>query len=206
MAKKKHVIIEERTKALEAWGDSEAVDLGVNKIEYNDKKIGIIAGGIAYQYAKEALGDKASYLKIGCLYPLPEKIIRDFAAECEKVYVIEELDPYIEDHCRKLGINVIGKEQFTLLGEYSQSMIKKVILGEENAYLKADINVPARPPVLCAGCTAQRSVLCSQEAQSQCQRRYRLLHARLNGSSRHDGHLHLHRAHPYYTLPRDEQS
>ena len=152
MAKKKHVIVEERTKALEAWGDSEAVDLGVNKIEYNDKKIGIIAGGIAYQYAKEALGDKASYLKIGCLYPLPEKIIRDFAAECEKVYVIEELDPYIEDHCRKLGINVIGKEQFTLLGEYSQSMIKKVILGEENAYLKADINVPARPPVLCAGC------------------------------------------------------
>ncbi|MDY4701279.1 MAG: indolepyruvate ferredoxin oxidoreductase subunit alpha, partial [Oscillospiraceae bacterium] len=152
MAKKKHVIVEERTKALEAWGDSEAVDLGVNKIEYNDKKIGIIAGGIAYQYAKEALGDKASYLKIGCLYPLPEKIIRDFAAECEKVYVIEELDSYIEDHCRKLGINVIGKEQFTLLGEYSQSMIKKVILGEENAYLKADINVPARPPVLCAGC------------------------------------------------------
>ena len=128
MAKKKHVIVEERTKALEAWGDSEAVDLGVNKIKYNDKKIGIIAGGIAYQYAKEALGDKASYLKIGCLYPLPEKIIRDFAAECEKVYVIEELDPYIEDHCRKLGINVIGKEQFTLLGEYSQSMIKKVIL------------------------------------------------------------------------------
>ena len=152
MAKKKHVIVEERTKALEAWGDSEAVDLGVNKIKYNDKKIGIIAGGIAYQYAKEALGDKASYLKIGCLYPLPEKIIRDFAAECEKVYVIEELDPYIEDHCRKLGINVIGKEQFTLLGEYSQSMIKKVILDEENAYLKADINVPARPPVLCAGC------------------------------------------------------
>ena len=101
MAKKKHVIVEERTKALEAWGDSEAVDLGVNKIEYNDKKIGIIAGGIA---------------------------------------------------CRKLGINVIGKEQFKLLGEYSQSMIKKVILGEENAYLKADINVPARPPVLCAGC------------------------------------------------------
>ena len=128
MAKKKHVIVEERTKALKAWGDSEAVDLGVNKIEYNDKKIGIIAGGIAYQYAKEALGDKASYLKIGCLYPLPEKIIRDFAAECEKVYVIEELDSYIEDHCRKLGINIIGKEQFTLLGEYSQSMIKKVIL------------------------------------------------------------------------------
>ena len=88
MAKKKHVIVEERTKPLEAWGDSEAVDLGVNKIEYNDKKIGIIAGGIAYQYAKEALGDKASYLKIGCLYPLPEKIIRDFAAECEKVYVL----------------------------------------------------------------------------------------------------------------------
>lgn len=152
MAKKKHVIVEERTKALAAWGESEAIGLGVNKIEYNDKKIGIITGGIAYQYAKEALGDKASYLKLGCLYPLPEKLLRDFAAECEKVYVIEELDPYIEDHCRKLGINVIGKEQFTLLGEYSQSMIKKVILGEENSYLKADIDVPARPPVLCAGC------------------------------------------------------
>ncbi|MBQ7046999.1 MAG: indolepyruvate ferredoxin oxidoreductase subunit alpha [Oscillospiraceae bacterium] len=152
MAKKKHVIVEDRIKAQIEWGDSEAVDLGINKIEYNDKKIGIIASGIAYQYAKEALGNQASYLKLGCIYPLPEKIINDFAAQCETVYVIEELDPYIEEHCRQLDIKVIGKEKFTLLGEYSQSLIAKVILGEEKPCLKADIDVPARPPVLCSGC------------------------------------------------------
>lgn len=152
MAKKKHVIVEDRIRALTAWGDEDAIEIGINRVEYNDKKIGVISSGIAYQYAKEALGDKASYLKLGCIYPLPEKIIKDFASKCDKIYVIEELDPYIEEHCLNLGIDVIGKDKFTLLGEYSQSLISKVILDEEKPHLKADINIPARPPVLCSGC------------------------------------------------------
>ena len=152
MAKKKHVIVEDRIRALTAWGDEDAIGIGINRVEYNDKKIGVIASGIAYQYAKEALGNKASYLKLGCIYPLPKKIIKDFASKCDNVYVIEELDPYIEEHCRNLGIDVIGKDKFTLLGEYSQSLISKVILDEEKPHLKADINIPARPPVLCSGC------------------------------------------------------
>ena len=151
-AKVKHVVVEKRILDQTEYCDTEAVDAGLNTVEYNEKKIGVITAGICYQYAKEALGDKASYLKLGCVYPLPEKLIKDFCAECETVYVLEELDDYIETHCRKIGVNVTGKSAFTLIGEYSQGLIKKVILGEESAALKADVDVPARPPVLCAGC------------------------------------------------------
>lgn len=151
-AKVKHVAVEKRILDQVAYCDTEAVNNGLNSVEYNDKKIGVITAGICYQYAKEALGDKASYLKLGCVYPLPEKLIKDFCAECDTVYVLEELDDYIETHCRKLGLDVVGKSAFTLLGEYSQGLIKKVVLGEDTSSLKADIDVPARPPVLCAGC------------------------------------------------------
>ncbi len=151
-AKVKHVAVEKRILEQVEYCETEAVESGLNSVEYNDKKIGVITAGICYQYAKEALGDKASYLKLGCVYPLPEKIIKDFCAECETVYVLEELDDYIETHCRKIGADVVGKSEFTLLGEYSQGLIKKVVLGEETSSLKADVDVPARPPVLCAGC------------------------------------------------------
>ena len=151
-AKGKHVVVEQRILDQVAYCESEAVENGLNKVEYNSKKIGVITSGISYQYAKEALGNNASYLKLGCVYPLPVELIRNFAAECEKVYVIEELDDFIETHCRKNGIDVIGKEAFTLQGEYSQSMIAKVILGEEKEFLTCDVNVVPRPPVLCAGC------------------------------------------------------
>ena len=151
-AKVKHVAVEKRILDQIAYCEAEAVENGLNSVEYNDKKIGVITAGICYEYAKEALGDKASYLKLGCVYPLPEKLIRDFCAECETVYVLEELDDYIETHCRKIGVDVKGKKEFTLLGEYSQGLIRKVILGEEAKSLKADVEIPARPPVLCAGC------------------------------------------------------
>ena len=151
-AKVKHVVVEKRILEQVEFCDTEATEIGLNSVEYNDKKIGVITAGICYQYAKEALGDKASYLKLGCVYPLPEKLIKDFCAECDTVYVLEELDDYIETHCRKIGVEVIGKSAFTLLGEYSQGLIKKVILGEDTTSLKADVDVPARPPVLCAGC------------------------------------------------------
>ncbi len=151
-AKGKHVVVEQRILDQIAYCEKEAVEDGLNKVEYNSKKIGVIAAGICYQYAKEALGENASYLKLGCVYPLPVELIKSFAAECEKVYVLEELDDYIETHCRKNGIDVIGKDAFTLQGEYSQSLIAKVILGEEKESLKTDVNVVPRPPVLCAGC------------------------------------------------------
>ena len=148
MAIKKHVIVEDRIIKQTEWAET----ADINTVEYNDKKIGVICAGITYQYAKEALGDKASYLKLGCVYPLPVELIKNFAAECDKVYVLEQLDPYVEEHCKANGINVIGKEAFTLQGEYSQKLISKVILGEEKENYTADVNVPARPPVLCAGC------------------------------------------------------
>lgn len=148
MAKVRHVFVEERIKKQIAWAEN----CPVNKIEWNSKRIGVIAAGITYQYAKEALGAQASYLKLGCVYPLPVELIKTFVASCDEVYVLEQLDPVIERHCKALGLSVIGKEKFTLCGEYSQSMIKKVILGEENTSLSADISVPGRPPVLCAGC------------------------------------------------------
>ncbi|MGN1092732.1 MAG: thiamine pyrophosphate-dependent enzyme, partial [Monoglobaceae bacterium] len=112
-----------------------------------------ITAGISYMYAKEALGDRVNYLKLGMVYPLPEKLIRDFADKCDKVYVIEELDPILEKHCRALGIEVTGKEKFTLLGEYTPAMIKKAVFDEEPAeFCEIEEEIPARPPVLCAGC------------------------------------------------------
>lgn len=151
-AKVKHVEVEKRILNQVEYCETEAIEAGLNTVEYNSKKIGVITSGICYEYAKEALGENASYLKLGCVYPLPEKLIKDFCNECETVYVLEELDDYIETHCRKIGVQVKGKSEFTLLGEYSQGLIRKVILGEETSSLKADVQIPPRPPVLCAGC------------------------------------------------------
>ena len=149
MAIKKHVIVEERTKKLIAMAE----DCAFNTVESNGSEIGVITAGIAYQYAKEALGDRVNYCKLGMVWPLPEKLLLDFAATCKKVYVVEELDPFIEDACRALGMEVIGKDAFTMLGEYTPTMIRKVILGEDaapSAAIKEEL--PARPPVMCAGC------------------------------------------------------
>ena len=147
-ARPRHVVVEERTKKLIEWAEKTEI----NKIEMNDTKIGIITSGACYQYAKEALGDKASYLKLGMVYPLPEKLIKDFVAKCDKVYVLEELDDVFETHCKKLGIDVIGKDLFTYIGEYSQSLIAEKILGVKTEYQTFSENVPVRPPVMCAGC------------------------------------------------------
>ena len=149
MAIKRHVAVEERIKALKEFAESS----DLNQIEENGAKIGVISAGIAYVYAKEALGDKVDYLKLGMVYPLPEKKLKDFAKKYDKVYVIEELDPFIENECKALGINVCGKDAFTLLGEYTPTMIKSVILGEK-APKAAEIKeeIPVRPPVMCAGC------------------------------------------------------
>ncbi len=146
---KRHVVVEDRIKAITDF--AEKTDL--NSVEENGSKIGVIASGIAYMYAKEALGNRADYLKLGMIYPLPEKKITEFAGKYDKVYIIEELDPFIEEHCKALGVNVIGKDAFTLQGEYNPAMIKKAVLGEDAAeYDEAGEAVPVRPPVMCAGC------------------------------------------------------
>ena len=108
---RRHPVVEARMKAIVDYAETSPL----NKVEMNATKIGVITSGISYQYAKEALGDKASYLKLGIVNPMPIQIIKDFAAKCEKVYVIEELDDVIETHCKKNGVNVIGKELFSLI-------------------------------------------------------------------------------------------
>ncbi|MCD8390298.1 MAG: indolepyruvate ferredoxin oxidoreductase subunit alpha [Firmicutes bacterium] len=146
---KRHVVVEERMKQLSEFAETTELNL----VEDNGAKIGVIAAGIAYMYAKEALADSVNYLKLGMIYPMPERLIKDFAAKCDKVYVIEELDPVIENHCKKIGVDVIGKDVFTLLGEYTPSMIKKQVLGiDPPESLAANEPIPVRPPVMCAGC------------------------------------------------------
>lgn len=146
---KRHIVVEERIDALKEFAES----CEFNTVEDNGSKIGVISAGITYMYAKEALGDKVNYLKLGMVYPMPEKLIRDFAAKCDKVYVIEELDPIIEEHCKAIGIKVTGKEKFTLLGEYTPAMIKKAVFDESPAdFTTVDEQIPVRPPVMCAGC------------------------------------------------------
>lgn len=146
MAKARHAVIEE--KMAELAGDANT--LPVNRVEMRDKKIGVITSGIPYQYVREALPD-ASVLKLGMVHPLPERMIRDFAAQVDTLYVVEELDPVIETQVRAMGITCKGKELFTLLGEYSANMLREAVSGEKTE-TKAPAEVPNRPPILCPGC------------------------------------------------------
>lgn len=148
MAIKRHAIVEQRQAALAL--EAETADF--NRVEDNGAEIGVITAGICYQYAKEALGDQANYLKLGLVNPLPAELIRDFAKKCKKVYVIEELDGIIETHCKTLGVEVVGKELFGYLGEFSQRIVREKILGLTPETLNTDLNIPGRPPVLCSGC------------------------------------------------------
>lgn len=149
MAKKRHVFVEERQKKLAALGNTTEL----NRVELTDSDIGVITSGISYLYVKEALGDKVNVLKLGLTNPLPTDIIKDFAGKVKKLYVVEELEGIIEAHCKQLGINVMGKELFSLCGEYSQEIVKNAILGESTVGASSALeNVPGRPPVLCPGC------------------------------------------------------
>ena len=147
-AKRRHPIVEARTRALVAYGETAPV----NRVEMGGTALGIIASGTAYQYAKEVLGDSASYLKLGLVNPLPEQLIRDFAAKVKKVVVIEELDGVIEAHCKALGIEVAGKDLFPVCDEFSQNLVAEKLGIEVPAGRKFDGEVPGRPPVMCPGC------------------------------------------------------
>ncbi|TCO73834.1 indolepyruvate ferredoxin oxidoreductase subunit alpha [Marinisporobacter balticus] len=143
------VNIERRLKTLvDASNESE-----LNYFEWHDKKIGIISSGVAYQHAKEVFGDRASYLKLGFTFPLPMKKIQKFAAQVETLYVIEEVEPYIEEQIKAAGIACIGKEKIPNIGELNADIIAKVLLGEERPVIECDASdVVSRPPTLCAGC------------------------------------------------------
>lgn len=147
-AKKRHPIVEDRTKALSEYAEN----CIFNSVEYGSSDIGIITSGCSYLYVKEVLGDSVSVLKIGMPNPLPEKTIRDFASKVKKLYVIEELDPIIETYVRSLGIDCVGKELFSPIGEFSQRTIAEAFKKELPAGISADSDIPGRPPMMCAGC------------------------------------------------------
>lgn len=147
-AKGKHVVVEKRTEALTEYAEASPL----NTVEINDGDTGIITSGISYTYAKEALGNTVSYLKLGVVNPLPKKLIKDFCAKHKKIYVIEELDGIIEAHCKALGLDVTGKEIFGYIGELSQSIIREKLLGKKAEFTTLDENIPVRPPVMCPGC------------------------------------------------------
>lgn len=148
MAKKRHVAVEERYGKLKELANQTKL----NQIIWGSKDIGIITSGISYQYSKEVFGD-VSYLKLGMVYPLPDKLIKEFASQVKTLYVIEELDPFIEGHLKEMGISSIGKEKLPVIGEYSASLIRSRILGiEEETSANINKDVPVRPPVLCPGC------------------------------------------------------
>ncbi len=145
---KRHPIVEERTLALQEMAEN----CEFNTVEMNSDEIGIITSGCSYLYVKEVMGDSASILKIGMPYPLPVELIKDFASKVKTLYVIEELDPFIENHVKALGINCIGKEKFSLLGEFSQATITKAFGKSAPESVSADSVIPNRPPMMCAGC------------------------------------------------------
>ena len=145
-AKIRHVEIEKRNLELAEAANT----LPINTIEMNDPKIGVITSGIPYQYVKEALPE-ASVLKLGMVNPLPRKLIEEFASKVETLYIVEELDPVIEEQVKSWGIQAIGKEIFTVQGEYSANMIREAIL-KEDLGLDKPAEAPGRPPILCPGC------------------------------------------------------
>ncbi|ABW17619.1 indolepyruvate ferredoxin oxidoreductase subunit alpha [Alkaliphilus oremlandii] len=148
-AQKMRVKIEGRTQRLLEF--SNTTDL--NYIEWNDTKVGVITSGAAYSFAKEVFGDSVSYLKLGFTYPLPTEKIKEFGSKVEKIYVIEENDPYIEEQVRILGFDCLGNNFFPPYGEMTPDVIRKAVYGETKETLEYDrVKVVPRPPTLCAGC------------------------------------------------------
>ncbi len=148
-AKKRHPVVEERLRALAEFAETAPC----NRVERGtEKKLGIITSSTSYQYVREVCGEDISVLKLGMIYPMPEKLLRDFCASCERVVVVEELDGFIEDFCKTLGLNVEGKNRFSNIDELSQNKVA-VGLGLSAPQGSAlQENIPARPPVMCAGC------------------------------------------------------
>lgn len=148
-ARPRHPIVEERTRRLTAY--AETTDLNREELG-EDTSLGIITSSTCYQYAREVFGEKASILKLGLVNPLPRQKILDFAAKVDRLLVLEELDPVIEEHCRNLGLTVQGKDALPLIGEFSQGLVAEKLGKTPKPWVALDEAVPPRPPVLCAGC------------------------------------------------------
>ncbi len=145
---RRHPVVEERTRKLIALAEN----CDFNRVEMGDTKVGVITSSTSYQYVKEVFGDKASILKLGMINPLPEKLILDFAAKVDKLVIVEELDPIIENHCKQLGLTVTGKDVLPIEGEFSQNLIAEKLGVEVPASCSLNETLPNRPPVMCAGC------------------------------------------------------
>ena len=147
-ARKRHPIVEKRIEELTRFAET----FPGNRVEWGESKVGIITSGISYEYAKEVMPE-ASYLKLGMVYPLPREMIRSFASRVEKLFIVEELDPFIEEQVRAMGIEVAGKNLFPLCGELNPGLVERGLRGllqvpKEETYK----NLPARPPIMCPGC------------------------------------------------------
>ena len=154
---KRHLVVEQRIKDMAEDANTLTVadegfskDIPLNRMEINDTKIGFITSGIPYTYVKEACPN-ASVLKLGLVHPLPKKLIAEFASKVDTLYIFEELEPVIEEQVKAMGIKCIGKEAFTLQGEYSANLLRRTVLNQE-LNINKPAEVPARPPLLCPGC------------------------------------------------------
>lgn len=148
-AKRRHPVVEERLQRLAQWAESSCV----NRVEPgSDRSLGVIASSTSYQYVKEVCGDTYPVLKLGMIWPLPEKLIRDFAASVERLVVVEELDGFIEEYCRGLGLAPAGKDLFPRVDELSQNLVAEKLGLSHETGPKLEEAIPARPPVMCAGC------------------------------------------------------
>ncbi len=148
-AKRRHPVVEQRMLDLAEYAETSPL----NRWERGtDNKLGVITSSTCYQYVREVCGEDVSVLKLGMVWPMPEKMLREFCASCERVIVVEELDPFIEEHCASLGLKVEGKNLFPLLGEISQNLVAEVLGGKSVSGPAVEDQIPPRPPVMCAGC------------------------------------------------------
>ena len=147
-AKRRHPIVEQRTLDLIEYAETSPL----NRVEMGGTGIGIITASTSYQYVKEVFGDSVSVLKLGMTNPLPRRLILDFAAKVDRLVVVEELDPIIENHVRALGLEVCGKDMLPMVDEFSQTLIAKAFGKEVPETFALEDAIPARPPVMCAGC------------------------------------------------------
>lgn len=149
VAKQLHIKVEKKLIELEKFSN----ETDLNYFIWNDKKIGVISSGVAFQYASEIFGDKVSYLKIGFSFPLPMEKIKKFAKEVDTLYVVEELEPFMEEQIKAAGINCIGKDKIPNTWELNPDIVEKSLLGTEKTTIDYDKTIAVgRPPTLCAGC------------------------------------------------------
>ena len=148
-AKRRHPVVEERLRKIAEWAETASV----NRVEPGkDRKMGIITSSTSYQYVKEACGDTYTVLKLGMIWPLPERKITEFAGSVDLLVVVEELDSFIENYCRSLGLACAGKANFPCIDELSQNKVAEQLTHEDRTGVRLDEAIPPRPPVMCAGC------------------------------------------------------